>query len=146
MPKMFALISCSPLFCVLASSTVSICQQRKISFKGRAGGRSQEARRTACGACNSHSPYDRHTRPPAAHNKTTLPLLLLLLLLPLSPPPLLRGWAVTLLVRLQEGTPYVDVKGTAHTNTGDIQRPADSKSRAQLTRTQETRHPIALEG
>lgn len=33
---------------------------------------------------------------------------------------------------------YADVKNTAHRSTGDIQRPADSKSRAQLTKTQET--------
>ena len=41
---------------------------------------------------------------------------------------------------------YADVKNTAHRSTGDIQRPADSKSRAQLPNTQETKHRNAMEG
>ena len=41
---------------------------------------------------------------------------------------------------------YVDVQKTAHRSTGDIQRPADSKSRAQLPNTQETKHRNAMEG
>ena len=105
-----------------------------------------------CGAWNSPSPYDRHKRPPARPQKTLplLLLLLLLLLLALSPPPLLQGWGQLFQLGSKRAPTYVGIKKlymrALSTFKGQLTKTrAGLNGRAQLTKTQETRHRIAME-